>query len=287
MIPFTYYLYHKPTGKKYYGVRTANGCHPNDLWNTYFSSSVLVKELIEVYGKDSFDVEIRKIFENKRDALLWERHVLIRLQASRSDTWLNQNNGGGAGSHTDETRQKIKNNNAKYWSGKSRPDISERFKGHTVSEETRQKLREKLKGRIISDETRQKMKQRVPWNKGKTGVQVPWNKGKSAETDDRIKRFTEEAKRNKNTPEYKEKISSILKKSFSNPELRKRLSDNLAQYWGKVESPEGVIYEVIGLARFCREHKLSYEPFRSIKHIPNKTYKGWKFLHEDNNNTNN
>ena len=35
-IPFTYYLYHKPTGKKYYGVRFKKGCHPDDLWNKYF-----------------------------------------------------------------------------------------------------------------------------------------------------------------------------------------------------------------------------------------------------------
>lgn len=191
MIPFTYYLYHKPTGKKYYGVRTARGCHPNDLWNTYFSSSELVKELIEVYGKESFDVEVRKVFENKRDALLWERHVLIRLQASRSEEWLNRNNGGGAGAHTEETREKIKNNNVKYWSGKTRIDISEKFKGHKVTESTRQKLSNKLKGRILSEETKQKMKQRVPWNKGKTGVQKAWNKGLTIETDERVARNIE------------------------------------------------------------------------------------------------
>lgn len=191
MIPFTYYLLHKPTGKQYYGVRTAKGCHPDDLWTKYFSSSPLVKELIEVYGKESFHVEIRKTFKNKRDALLWERRVLIRLQASKSEYWLNRNNGGGAGSHTDETREKIKINNAKYWEGRTRTDISEKFKGHKVTEETRKKLSDKLKGRPLSDETKNKMKGRTPWNKGKQGVQVPWNKGLTTQSDERVKLNTE------------------------------------------------------------------------------------------------
>jgi hypothetical protein len=177
MIPFTYYLLHIPTGKKYYGVRTAKGCHPDDLWTKYFSSSALVKNLIEVYGKESFHFEVRKIFENKRDALLWERKVLIRLNASQSSYWLNRNNGGGAGSHTDESREKIKKNNSRYWKGMSRPDISEKFKGHSVSEETKEKIKNKLKGRPLSDEVKSKMKGRVPWNKNKKGVQVAWNKG--------------------------------------------------------------------------------------------------------------
>jgi hypothetical protein len=177
MKPFTYYLYHKPTGKKYYGVRTARGCHPNDLWNTYFSSSELVKQLILEYGEDSFDFQIRKTFKNKRDALLWERKVLIKLKASMSDDWLNRNNGGGAGSHTEETREKISKNNAKYWKGKTRPELSKKFKGHKVTEETKKKISEALKGKPLPKETRNKMKGRTPWNKGKTGLQVAWNKG--------------------------------------------------------------------------------------------------------------
>jgi hypothetical protein len=191
MIPFTYYLLHIPTGKKYYGVRTAKGCHPDDLWTKYFSSSPLVKELIEVYGKDSFHVEVRKTFKDKRDALLWERRVLIRLQASTSEHWLNRNNGGGAGSHTEETRQKIKANNAKYWAGAKRSDMSEKFKGHKVTEETKKKISSKLKGRPLSEETKNKMKKRIPWNKGKKGAQIPWNKGLTADIDERVKLNTE------------------------------------------------------------------------------------------------
>jgi hypothetical protein len=67
-------------------VRYANGCSPTDLWTTYFTSSKYVNELINTYGKDSFIYEIRKLFNNKQKARLWEHKVLKRISAvSRSD----------------------------------------------------------------------------------------------------------------------------------------------------------------------------------------------------------
>ena len=88
---YTYYLYHIPTGKKYYGYRFANNCDPeHDLWNVYFSSSNLVRELIEKYGKESFRTEIRKTFNTKEEAFEWEDKVLRRLKVAESVVWLNQ-----------------------------------------------------------------------------------------------------------------------------------------------------------------------------------------------------
>jgi hypothetical protein len=49
MIPFTYLLKHIPTKKYYYGVKLKKGCHPNDLWTKYFTSSKIVKSLIKKY----------------------------------------------------------------------------------------------------------------------------------------------------------------------------------------------------------------------------------------------
>ena len=92
---YTYYLYHIPTGKKYYGVRWANECNPeNDLWIKYFGSSRLVDILIEEYGKESFIPEIRKLFYSREDALFWEREVIKRIKAIDRNDWLNQSNVG-------------------------------------------------------------------------------------------------------------------------------------------------------------------------------------------------
>jgi NUMOD3 motif. len=87
--PFTYYLFHRPTGKKYYGVKWAEGCHPNDLWTNYFTSSFKVVDLIERYGPDSFDVEVRRTFKTPEEAVLWECKVLRRLRVVSNDEWLN------------------------------------------------------------------------------------------------------------------------------------------------------------------------------------------------------
>lgn len=92
-IPFSYYLFHKPTKKHYYGIRFAKNCCPDDLWTKYFSSSIIVKKLISDYGADSFHVEIRKVFENSEQALLWEHKVLRRLNASANTDWINRHNG--------------------------------------------------------------------------------------------------------------------------------------------------------------------------------------------------
>lgn len=67
--------------------------------------------------------------------------------------------------HTEESKIKIKNNNARYWKGKR------------LSEETRKKISSSLTGKVgnmlgkkHSDESKRKMsesaKGRIPWNKG-------------------------------------------------------------------------------------------------------------------------
>lgn len=111
--PFCYYLYHRPTKQHYYGIRYRRGCQPTDLWTKYFSSSSLVKKLIEQHGADSFDWQIRKTFNDPISALLWEHRFLTRINAAERSDWLNRHNGGnkfrGPTAHTTKTKQKISN----------------------------------------------------------------------------------------------------------------------------------------------------------------------------------
>jgi hypothetical protein len=87
--PYTYLLKHKPTGKFYYGCRFAEGCHPSEFWNTYKTSSKYVKELLEQYGSDSFEYEIRKTFSDKNSARVWETKVLKKLNVVHRNDFLN------------------------------------------------------------------------------------------------------------------------------------------------------------------------------------------------------
>ena len=156
--PYTYYLYHRPTGKKYYGSRYAEGCHPSDLWNKYFSSCKKVHMLIEEYGIDSFDVEVRKTFEDKNSARLWEQRVLWRLKVKRRLDWLNSSYGKGiekndtygmlGKKHSEETKAKMR----KSQSGKNNP-----MYGKTHSKEIRHKISEAGKQQIWTEERKIKL----------------------------------------------------------------------------------------------------------------------------------
>lgn len=90
--PYTYLVKCIPEGTIYYGVRYAKYCNPNDLWNTYFTSSKYIKELIIKYGKDKFIVEIRKIFSDVKSAQIWEQKVLRRMDVINRVIFINKTN---------------------------------------------------------------------------------------------------------------------------------------------------------------------------------------------------
>jgi hypothetical protein len=107
MKPYTYLIKHKPTGKVYYGYRSANKVDPHeDLWQQYFTSSPKVQQLIEETGRDSFEVEIRQTFETKEQASIWETKVLRRCKVLTDDRWINQNIAGYV-VPTEESNRKI------------------------------------------------------------------------------------------------------------------------------------------------------------------------------------
>lgn len=86
--PYVYLLKNKTAGLFYYGLRFGKNCHPDDFWVEYFTSSKLVKDLINKHGKSDFDFEIRKTFDSKEAAIDWEQRVIRRL-AKNSPIFLN------------------------------------------------------------------------------------------------------------------------------------------------------------------------------------------------------
>lgn len=55
-IPYFYILQHKVTLKYYAGCRYSKMCHPSDLLKTYFTSSTLIREIIQKEGIDIFSI---------------------------------------------------------------------------------------------------------------------------------------------------------------------------------------------------------------------------------------
>jgi hypothetical protein len=168
MKPYTYLIKHRPTGKVYYGFRSANKVEPiDDLWKRYFTSSPKIQQLIDETGVDSFDVAIRRIFETKEQASAWEAKVLRRCKVLMDDRWINQNIAGYI-----------------MPTGESNRKISEFHKGRPKTEEHKEKIRKSNLGKRRaprSDEYKAKM------SIAKSGVNNPrYNADVSEETRRKI-----------------------------------------------------------------------------------------------------
>ena len=95
--PYTYLIGWSSHKKYYYGMRYATkkkclyktGCHPDELWVTYFTSSKEVAEYREKHGEPDI-IEIRKTFNDALSAKIWENKVLKKLKVATSDNWLNK-----------------------------------------------------------------------------------------------------------------------------------------------------------------------------------------------------
>lgn len=210
--PYTYYLYHKPTGKKYYGARWRKGCNPTDLWVTYFSSCKKVHKLIKEYGVDSFTYKIRKVFETKEQARLWEQKVLRRLKVKKSLIWLNTSLGTGLNisatygmlgkKHTEETKKLMSSKQ----SGENNPMFG---KTHTV--EAREKISKSGLNRKHSDKSKQKISQKVCAFYSNGGTPSFLGKNHTEEAKNKIK---EKRKFQIYTSESKQKMSNSRKEAI-------------------------------------------------------------------------
>jgi len=206
MKPYTYLIKHRPTGKVYYGYRSANKIDPHeDLWKKYFTSSPKVQRLIEETGVDSFDVEVRKIFETKEQASNWEIKVLRRCKVLNDNRWINQNIAGYI-VPTEESNKKISD----YWKGKSKPEEQiekirkgniGKNKGKVQTEEHRRKNSEANRGsnnprygKEVSEETRRRI------SEAKKGKQVAHNKGVPM-SEEQKQKLSEKMKGRKVDPE--------------------------------------------------------------------------------------
>ena len=157
MKPYTYLIRHRPSNRVYYGVRAANKVHPEqDLWHHYFTSSPKVQQLIEETGRDSFDVEIRRVFETKEQAVAWETRVLRRCRVLQDDRWINQNVAGYI-VPTEESRKKI----------------SDFHRGKAKSEEHKKNLSDSQKGKPKTNSKNQTPEYRALMSKLKSGANNP------------------------------------------------------------------------------------------------------------------
>lgn len=90
-IPYVYLIGWSKLDRWYYGSRRAKGCHPDELWVSYKTSSKAVKAFSKKHG-DPDVLEIRKIFDTGEEALMYEHKLLIRINAAGRRNFLNRCN---------------------------------------------------------------------------------------------------------------------------------------------------------------------------------------------------
>ena len=94
--PYTYLIGWTKLNTWYYGRRTKRGCHPNELWVKYFTSSVEVAAFRRIHGEPDI-VLVRKIFTGNDATIRCSKHevtVIRRMGAVHSTNWLNKGNAG-------------------------------------------------------------------------------------------------------------------------------------------------------------------------------------------------
>lgn len=105
MKPYTYLIGWSTLNLFYYGVRFSKNCHPNDLFKSYFTSSLEVKRTIKEHGNPDI-IQIRKTFKTALEARAWEHNVLRRMKVVESVKWLNKTE-ANAIIHTKKTIEKM------------------------------------------------------------------------------------------------------------------------------------------------------------------------------------
>ena len=215
-IPFTYRIV-CPNGMNYYGVRYAKDCKPADLWTIYFTSSSVIRELLNKYSKEMFIIEIRKIFKSKEEAINYEHRVLTRVAGK--DNWLNKNIGGKAffrsGPLDNATKLKI----------------SKSLTGHKQLPETVEKRIKANTGKKRSDESKKKSSESNIGKHNKINFKSPSGLKQGQSNGMLGKLHSEETKQKMSndrqghicTQETKDKISAATKGRIVSDETKEKL----------------------------------------------------------------
>ena len=127
------------------------------------------------------------------------------------------NKGRKIGSHLSEKGRKKLSKANKGIPKNHGEQVSKSLKGKPKSEEHRTKLSEAGKGK-------------VPWNKGKVGVQPSTRKGTKMPEEQRLK-LSDAHKGIKNSEETRAKISAKLKGRIISEETKKKMSESRKKLW--------------------------------------------------------
>lgn len=220
-MPFVVYrLQCSKNGKNYIGV-TGNLKHRMIIHRTRFSKT-LISKAIRKYGFDAF--QLSTLFERDTAGEVFQKEIqAIRHFDSRHPGGYNQTDGGEGVPglhHSLKTKVRMSRSHLGKGCGPDNPMFGKPGTrlGSKWSDENRKKISESCRGRI-------------PWNKGKTGLQTAWNKGKTGIFSEEVcKRISEKNTGKVRSAEARAKLSAShkgkntwSKGSHHSPETREKM----------------------------------------------------------------
>lgn len=192
---YTVYLRTNTVNGKQYVGQTDNLKRREQHWKSlsFVYGNKKFSEERNKYGLENFSLEILAIVDTREEAWALEQTYIKELNTKYPNGYNICDGGGGAlgYKHTDDSKKKIADNNARYWLGRHRSEETkeiisrkskERLKdptnhpmygkrgedspryGKHLSEETKKKIGEankiSLKGKHLSDETKKKISEK-------------------------------------------------------------------------------------------------------------------------------
>lgn len=285
--PFTYIIGWSKHKSFYYGCKYSQGCHPNDLWKSYFTSSKFVEEFRQKFGEPDI-IKIHRTFPDRNSCVLFENEYLTKIDAKNHSLFLNESNGGkdfnGSGSDWTEKSFKKAKETWKEKYGVDNPSKSEEIKEKKIQTTLNNWG---VNNPIKSEEIKTKIKETCLENWGYTNsLQSPIIREKIKQTNLEIYGFENPAKSEKvkgkiklTIANYKEEQKEDIKEKRKKTNLEKYGVEFISQIPDNVEKVKRTNLEKYGVdhlcklqknCKYCGEYK-SESHERQCKLKPNKT----------------
>jgi len=158
--PYFYKIRNKKSGMYYVGSQYAKKCNRNNFFKSYFTSSNIIKKIVNEEGIDSFEIIT---LTERHDAREYEARYLQKAYALLGkekflSTFYNRNISPGILLDTAIIEKQTNTKKMRWSRGEISKPIPPNWKGKCRSATMKQKLSESKKGHLVSDETRKKLR---------------------------------------------------------------------------------------------------------------------------------
>ncbi len=229
-------------GKFYIGKTTQNK-------SNYLGSGIIIKQAISKYGSENFKRETLQECYSIEELNEAEQYWISEMKAI--ELGYNISTGGDGGDN---------------------------FKNHPNMDEIRRKISETSKGRIWSDERKKEKSERMSgagnFNYGKKFSSE--HRRKLSESHKGLLSGEKSPNYGKKLPlEIRQKISETLKGRKLPESQKNKIANKIAKEW-IIYDPEGRVYNIKNLSKFCKEHNLDNSSMCKVANGKSSHHKNWK-----------